>query len=111
MTQSSVSKREQLVNLQAEMKTDEDTAMRRLAVLLNSAPMKKVIKEMEELKLQCLPGSLAESQIGACVDVPNNVNGWLAGNYPAEPAEGEQTILPPMPSLSLPVGLIPNAGG
>lgn len=78
------SKRDQLIALQADMRVEENTAMRALSVIMNSDAITSMIKDMEELKSQCLPGSIAESQLSACIDVPVNVTRWLASNYSDE---------------------------
>lgn len=100
-TPQPISKRDQLIALQAEMRGAENIAIATLHEMLTSEFMQDQITAMETLLQECVPGSVAENQIKACIDVPKNVISW-ANTIVAQ--QGQPTPFPaaPMPTLPLP---------
>lgn len=84
MTAPPISKRDQLIALQAEMRGAENIAVVKLHEILTSKSMQDLIAEMETLLQECVPGSAAENQIKGCIDIPRNVIFWAAGIIPRQ---------------------------
>jgi hypothetical protein len=89
-----VSKRDQMIALQAEMQEAEKTALVQLSEILNSESMQAAIAEMERLQSQVIPGGVGEAHLKACVDVPRNVISWLSTVAPSQQAPIPVTQVP-----------------